>query len=91
MLPLLESSQRIFPLSLEAWMSTSERSLVQCVEEKAYLWSTMTQEWLSSLTVVHNDKTDSLVLTALANDFIQEPGFWQMLRYHILCVFCGHY
>ena len=44
---------------------------MQCVEEKAYLWSTMTQEWLSSLTIVHNDKTDSLVLTALANDFIQ--------------------
>lgn len=57
---------------MPATNSTSERSFSAMRRVKTYLRSTMTQERLNSLMVlhVHKEYTDDLVLTDVANEFV---------------------
>ncbi|XP_011403413.1 PREDICTED: zinc finger MYM-type protein 1-like [Amphimedon queenslandica] len=61
-------------LVMPATNSTSERSFSAMRRIKTYLKSTMTQEQLNSLIVLHahNDLTDNLSLTDIANDFVSK-------------------
>lgn len=61
-------------LVMPATNATSERSFSAMRRLKSYLRSTMTQERLNHLMVmhVHKDLTDSLVLTDVANEFVSK-------------------
>ena len=61
-------------LVLPACNATSERSFSAMRRVKSYLRSTMTQERLNHLMLlhVHKDSTDSLVLTDVATEFVSK-------------------
>ena len=57
--------------------AVSERSFSSLCQLKSYLRSTMTQERLNNILVlhVHNDLTDNLNLTEVANEFVMGSEF----------------
>ena len=59
---------------MPATNATSERSFSALCRVKGYLRSTMGQQRLNNLMVlhVHRDRTDSLNLIDVANDFVKD-------------------
>ena len=64
-------------LVMPASNAVSERSFSSLRRLKSYLRSTMTQERLNNILVlhVHNDLTDNLNLTEVANEFVMSSEF----------------
>ena len=61
-------------LVMPARNASSEHSFSAMRRVKSYLWSTMTQERLNHLMIlhVHKELTDGLILTNIANEFVSK-------------------
>jgi len=62
-----------------ATSAAGERSFSTARRLKTWLWSSMTQEHFSNLTILnsHKDRTDRLSLLDIANEFKERNGNWK--------------